>query len=251
MTERICMEASVGIDEVEKSDLGIVLLRHFTLYPRMGVGDFVKLVYQNEFGGGHMVLDEASSLVRLADEWNGPCGQGPSESLTEDIGNGIMRLNLRPAKVSGLLPETVNRIFVLSANSVKGSTDGFKAKLNILRRLCDDVNLPFGLEGLEDYLAGYEKRGYPPTSHSAAYREAYSPSYRVIRKQYGDLLDLLAEADRAFCAGTELFAITTIELNQRPKDVNLNLLAEIYGSDRISIGPTGSIEISSGRTGIR
>ena len=34
-----------------------VLLWHQQRYPRMQIQDLVKLVYQNEFAGGHMIAD--------------------------------------------------------------------------------------------------------------------------------------------------------------------------------------------------
>lgn len=244
------MRASGGIDGATISELEKVLFEHSILYPRMDIEDFVKLVYQNEFGGGHMVLDEASSLARLTEEWNEPSYAEILGPLTEDIGNGIIRLNLRPAKRSGFSPMTVNRIFVLSANSIKGSTEYFKAKLDTLTRFCKSMALSFGPKELEVYLAGYEKSGYPPTSHSIAYREAYSPSYRVIRREYGEALDLLLKTDREFATDAQLHAITATELGNRPVYDVKELLKGIYGSDRVSVGPTGSIEISSGRTGI-
>ena len=39
----------------------------------------------------------------------------------------------------------------------------------------------FGTAELDEYLCKYEKAGFPPVSHSEAYRQAYKPSYRIIR----------------------------------------------------------------------
>ena len=35
----------------------------------MELTDMVKLLYQNEFGPGHMISDESESLKRLTEEW--------------------------------------------------------------------------------------------------------------------------------------------------------------------------------------
>ena len=45
-----------------------ILLSHYITYPKMQIQDAVKLIYQNEFGPGHLVRDEASSLERLREE---------------------------------------------------------------------------------------------------------------------------------------------------------------------------------------
>ena len=37
-------------------------------YPQMKAQDIIKLIYQNEFGGGHMIDDPETSLKRLKDE---------------------------------------------------------------------------------------------------------------------------------------------------------------------------------------
>lgn len=34
-------------------------------YPQMKAQDIIKLIYQNEFGGGHMIDDPETSLKRL------------------------------------------------------------------------------------------------------------------------------------------------------------------------------------------
>ena len=42
-----------------------VLTAHAKKYPLMLPCDAVKLLYQNEFGGGHLVQDEKQSLARM------------------------------------------------------------------------------------------------------------------------------------------------------------------------------------------
>ena len=45
-----------------------ILLEHFHRYPQMQLQDAVKLLYQSEFGGGHMVTSPEKSLKSLEDE---------------------------------------------------------------------------------------------------------------------------------------------------------------------------------------
>ena len=47
-----------------------MLLKHYEAYPKMQLIDAVKLAYQSEFGGGHMIKSETESLQRLKDEYN-------------------------------------------------------------------------------------------------------------------------------------------------------------------------------------
>ena len=46
------VKIKVWVNNVELKD---ALLLHANMYPRMRPADAVKLVYQNEFGGGHMI----------------------------------------------------------------------------------------------------------------------------------------------------------------------------------------------------
>lgn len=41
----------------------------------------------------------------------------------------------------------------------------------------------------------YKKMGYPPVSHSASYRLAYNPSYRVVMQSHADFLRLIRTLD--------------------------------------------------------
>ena len=42
--------------------LALILASHAERYPLMEPTDAVKLIYQNEFGGGHLIRDEESCL---------------------------------------------------------------------------------------------------------------------------------------------------------------------------------------------
>ncbi|MDD4797706.1 MAG: hypothetical protein PHO66_08065, partial [Eubacteriales bacterium] len=106
-----------------------VLRRHATQYPAMQCEDLVKLVYQNEFGGGHMIADPQSSLRYLEEEYAG-VHQDAGCALADDIGNGRVRLHLRALQAAGLTLPTVNRFFVHSANRAHGSMQAFARKLD-------------------------------------------------------------------------------------------------------------------------
>ena len=47
------------------NELKDILLEQIRLHPAMGAGDLVKLIYQNEFGCGHLIDDPARALDRL------------------------------------------------------------------------------------------------------------------------------------------------------------------------------------------
>lgn len=159
-----------------------ILTLHYKHYPLMGCEDAVKLLYQGEFGGGHMITDENASLQKLREEYAG-VRMNNSQSLTEPLGNQIVRVNLQTLCQHGISIEALNRVFVKSANTISGNTDRFKEKLELLVRAKSDVGLfSFGREELLNYLRKYEEDGYPMVSHSTLYRQQYAPAYRVVNE---------------------------------------------------------------------
>ena len=46
-------------------ELKVILITHAKRYPLMQPQDAVKLIYQNEFGGGHLIRDEEACLNYL------------------------------------------------------------------------------------------------------------------------------------------------------------------------------------------
>lgn len=152
-----------------------ILKQHAARYPLMEPTDAVKLVFQNEFGGGHLITDEEACLAYLRREHAQTPAQPP---YTENLGNGIVRVYL--GGVTDV--EKLGQAFIQSAAEHTGSMDSFLKKLDILRKVTKQGIFAFSSEELETYLTAYEKAGYPPVSHSPAYRAAYHPAYRVILK---------------------------------------------------------------------
>ena len=163
-------------------DMRQILLAHAGRYPLMEPTDAVKLIYQNEFGGGHLIRDEESCLRRLRREYESVT-QSPDAPLTEDIGNGMVRIHLNALDHSGCTISQLGADFLRSAATRRGNLDSFLEKLEILRQLTREGKMPFSDRALEAYLDGYRQAGYPMVSHSDAYRQAYSPAYRVVFRE--------------------------------------------------------------------
>ena len=150
-------------------------------YPLMQPRDAVKLIYQNEFGGGHLIRDEQACLNYLRREY-ADLEKDPTAPLYEDIGNGIVRVNLAAVKPENL--EQLGQNFIASAAKHKGTLDSFLNKLKVLQTLTSEGVFAFDLDALNAYLSEYKAVGYPAVSHSEQYRQAYTPAYRIIRKAY-------------------------------------------------------------------
>ena len=158
-------------------ELRAILITHAKRYPLMQPRDAVKLIYQNEFGGGHLIRDEEACLNYLRREY-ASVEKDPTAPLYEDIGNGIVRVNLAAVKPENL--EQLGQNFIASAAKHKGTLDGFLHKLEVLRTLTAEGVFAFDLDALNSYLSEYEAAGYPAVSHSEQYRQAYKPAYRIL-----------------------------------------------------------------------
>ena len=165
---------------VWQAELEHILKTHAGRYPLMQPTDGVKLLYQNEFGGGHMIRDAESCLQFLRREY-ATVEKDPQALREESIGNGMVRVYL-PALTDEEL-EALGQRFLRSAAQHTGDKARFLEKLELLRRLTREGCFGFDSEALEDYLQAYKAAGYPMVSHSDAYRNAYRPAYRVVREE--------------------------------------------------------------------
>ena len=161
-------------------ELRAILIVHAKRYPLMQPTDAVKLIYQNEFGGRHLIRDEQACLNYLRREY-ADLEKDPTAPLYENIGNGIVRVNLAAVKHEDL--EQLGKAFIDSAAKHKGTLDSFLNKLEVLRKLANEGVFNFDTNALSSYLTEYKAAGYPAVSHSPEYRQAYNPAYRVILRR--------------------------------------------------------------------
>lgn len=182
----------------DRESLKKLLLKQYELYPKMQITDMIKLIYQNEFAGGHLIVNEDDCLRRLTEELQDLkkySSDTMSPAVFEEIGNGLCRLDLTGIQNSGIDISTINRFFISTANSVSGSIKSFEEKLEVFKQCCMDKSLPYPLEEVEAYLNEYERQGYPPVSHSRDYRALYSPAYRIVKVEYLYYFEIFRKID--------------------------------------------------------
>ena len=141
--------------------------------------DAVKLIYQNEFGGGHLIKDKEACLKRVYTEFENT-EKIETEEKYEYIGNNIIRVNLKALSKEEL--ENLCDCFILSAQIHKGNILSFKYKLKLLWENFDSIGFNFTKNELKEYLIKYRENNYPMVSHSKIYNELYKPAYRIVQK---------------------------------------------------------------------
>lgn len=177
-------------------ELEQILKDHAARYPEMQAVDDLKLVYQNEFGGGHLVQNGEETRENILREQE---AAAPVEVPVEPIGNGLCRLHLgstRPQEAG-----VIARLFAAASAEVTGSSAGFVKKLALLRALCEEGALPLDAAQLDAALADYPLDRHPPFSHSDAFRAAYAPHYRVLRLADARALAAFAVAEQVAQTG--------------------------------------------------
>ena len=169
-------------------NLAEILLLHKQKYPLMEIQDAVKLIYQNEFGPGHLINDESECFCRLDNEAK-EIEACPKEA--DYIGNDLCRLYLSDAKEKNLSLESVFKMFLFTANSHAGNMESFIHKLEILEQSVQERLLKFDEKETLQFLKEYESCGMPAVHHSKGFGKAYKPSYRVIDSKFLKLIDIV------------------------------------------------------------
>lgn len=171
------------------------LLAQCRAYPALRPEDLLKALHQSVFGCGHFVTDEAAGLRLLREELSPLPAAGDGPSL-ETLDGPFCRLHLQYLTESGLAPRTLYRLFALSAEGPAGDGAALEEKLRCLLDLAEAGRLPFSCEEAARAVEAWRTAGFPACHHSEAFRAAYAPAYRVIRREYVRLLPLLSALDR-------------------------------------------------------
>lgn len=168
-------------------ELKNILLSHGSSYSEMELSDYIKLIYQNEFGGGHLISNLSDSEMFLKSEYEtvlAETRERENSVFIEAIGNGLSRIHLDRFKIKpGDLP-LLNLLFAATANTHRGSMTGFGNKSSLLCEMAAKNLLPLKVGAVKSYLEEYLSRGCPPIRHSEVYRIKYHPHYRVIKADY-------------------------------------------------------------------
>lgn len=173
------------------------LIRFAEEHPKAQPQDYIKRLYQSEFGGGHMIADEEESLSLLKKEIAGLTEKQQRRQFFEQFCGDFCCMNLSVSREAP--PELINRLFVASSKQVPlGAAFRFGEKLRVLLALCSERSdlFLFSKDELETYVQEYLDAGMPLLRHSDAYRKAYTPAYRVVRKEFAQLLPLYIAMER-------------------------------------------------------
>ncbi len=182
-----------------------IFMQQRDLHPSLTPQDALKLCYQAAFGAEHLLEDLAGAEQFLLAEYNElPACDAENapldEPLFEQISSNFCRVNLRAWKQKQLPPQWLFRLFAQStpqATLAKPAQEPtapalqFHHNIAHVSALCQSGQLPFAPTEWEPTLATYLAAGVRAVHHSAQYRTAERPAYRLIHTRFLPLLPLL------------------------------------------------------------
>ena len=175
------------------ADIQTFLRAHCARYPKLELQDVFKALYQSAIGCEHLIDDPSAAAENIRAEavHSRDCAEEPVEPL----GGSYCRVHLGVLQ-DGLSAETLARLFVLSARHEECGREKLEGMLAILQAMADAGALPFSAQETAERIEAWRKEGFPPLHHSDAFRSAYAPAYRVLRRDFARVLPLFARIDR-------------------------------------------------------
>ncbi len=160
--------------------VGQLLGAHGDRYPGLGLEDIYKLLHQAALGPAHAV-ERLAARGRLAQE-AAALGIGPAEPLVDPISpdGRLARVHLRTYVAQGRNPDTLADAFAETARTWSPSTDKLAKFCGCLGDLADAGGIAFARADVVAYMDARASEGWPAVHHSAAFRAAWHPAYRVV-----------------------------------------------------------------------
>jgi hypothetical protein len=160
-----------------------ILRSHLTRYPAMQIQDVYKLIHQAALGNEHAAPDPESAR-KWTEREIAEMGDGPSEPVVDPISadGEIVRVHLRPFVSRGGSLEKLVEAFIRTANEHRGEI----ALLESFWATAIRMGI-FPAADMDEFIQSVKAENYPAVHHSAEYRNAYHPSYRVVSQKHPPL----------------------------------------------------------------
>lgn len=152
---------------------------HLLRYPHLRVQDAYKMLYQGEFGVGHLLGDGRGARQYLMEELATMDTADRGEELLEPVSpdGSMVRVNLRPFRRLGLSPDVLVGAMLATVAETRGDTSRF---LSVWEQFAGIVRGgSFSPEDLRVWDERVRRRELPVAHHSPEYVREYQPAYRV------------------------------------------------------------------------
>ncbi|MFH0801306.1 MAG: hypothetical protein V2A78_02830 [bacterium] len=156
-------------------------------YPLMQIQDVYKLLYQSAFGNAHLLRDPKSAQKYLSRELEEVEARDMPllESISPD--SSLVRVSLCAFRFRRLNKNLLFEAMLQSAGRTRGDPELFRKRWRGFVNMVEQQKLPFKPEAVKAF---EEKHLSDPHEmhHSKNYQKAYSPHYRVVRREVFTML---------------------------------------------------------------
>jgi len=214
------MDKDIDKNEITRQSL----IKYFEAYPKSETTDIFKYIFQSAFGCEHLVSNRfaAEEYIRREYESAAPAGACRVDKLDGEYS----RVHLS-CLGDGLTPETLAKIFCLSAKKEPDGEEELLEKLKIAEELIESGELPIKKDIFNKKLAEWQAFGFPAVHHSDTFRAEYRPAYRVIANKYVEYLNIFSKIDRLLAEKDSV--IIAIEGGSASgKSTLAEILSEVY-----------------------
>ena len=163
----------------------LTLIEYHLQRPGFAAEDLYKLLYQGTLGVEHLLVDMDQSRQRLQHEWDAqPAERG--EPLYEPVSPDLrlVRLNIRPYKAMGSSWQDLWDLFCATAAEFHGEKNNFIVLWQQSLQWIDQGRIPLDPKAAAELDAVMQPQGYPAVHHSAGYRAANRPAYRIVLSHF-------------------------------------------------------------------
>jgi len=164
------------------------IIRHLSDHPSMQPQDLLKLCFQAAFGAEHLLGDLSLARGWLERELNEV--EAENIPLCENISDELCRVNLAAWKHRGLPADRLFELFAASAQIADGGEEIFAQSLVAARRVIGQGLAGFSADQWQTFLDEYRERGIHAVHHSPQYREKEKPSYRIVKRELLDGMEI-------------------------------------------------------------
>lgn len=168
------------------------LIQHYQNYPALQAEDVFKYLFQSAFGCEHLVSNFDMALNYIEREYETLSQAEPPK--IEPLDGEYSRVYLSCLN-EGLRPQTLAKLFCLSAKKEEDGRELLEEKIEVAKKLVADGVLPLDADEFEQKCSTWKELGYPAVHHSETFRAAYKPAYRVIANRYAEYLAMFMQMD--------------------------------------------------------
>lgn len=164
------------------------VLSYFKQNTDTEITDLFKFLYQSCFGCEHLVTDYDRALKWIKEEYESAEADDLPE--VEYLDGDFCRVHLKALRDEQSL-ETLCEVFIKSSGKREDGLVRLEKELAKLVAYSKNRELRFSEEELAEAIEKWRAQGFPAIHHSEKFRKAHNPAYRVIKKEYLEILGIL------------------------------------------------------------